>query len=428
MTGEQLREELARIAEGAPDVHVETDVFDRGRRAHRRAQVLVAGAVVACLALVAGVGWQLTRDDPAPIAEGESRAGVPDHIYAPEEEGTDLDVSPLDQVGPASFAFQTDELEGYVVIGLQDGGEYRTIELPGRYEPMLDEVGPLLSPDGRRLAYQSEAGGVRGISVIDLATGTLTDLDLIEPLGAVLRGMQWSPNGRWLTWSGQPLKSSDANGSSYRSRVVGGLLDVQGLHGRVLPGHRPRVTRPRNEDRVDWDDAGVCDDGTVFRYVWPVFLVLDGDATVRERSWTRLVAAHGACSPPHSYLRGVPESTEVLGWLPNTADNGEPIAVLLTPDWLDDDRSSYRTSSLRLRTPAGTRDVATVESVFSSFPSVATGLMTAERPTVPAGPDPWPDSSWSLIQRWLAGGLLLALVASGAWIWVRNHRPIIPGD
>ena len=40
MTGEQLKDELARIAEAAPEVHVPEDLFARGRRATTRARVL----------------------------------------------------------------------------------------------------------------------------------------------------------------------------------------------------------------------------------------------------------------------------------------------------------------------------------------------------------------------------------------------------
>lgn len=411
MTGEQLRDELARIAEAAPEVHVDHDVFDRGRRAHRRAQVLVVAAVVACLALVAGIGWQVSRDDRAPIAEGEARTGVPDHIYGPPDGATkgDLRLSSLEQVGRAAAAyFAEDYAENLVMVSPE--GEYFLVRLPDRWEPMLDEVSPVLSPDGTRVAWVTATRARRALAIADLATGDIRPVRLMDDPGALVRSLQWSPDSRRLVWWGQAVTSLGKNRGSY-GRVVAGTVGPGAITSTSLPG----------DGRQDWANAGMCNDGSAVRYLWPTYFASDGDGPVRYGSWQKVTAAHGPCSAPRNAVE-IPNDgdSRVLGWLASTLDDATPTAVVLVPDLMED--GSFERWFLRLVGPAGTQDVGTADSAWVDNLSIATGLMTEEQPTVPAGDDPWPESTWRRIQPWLAGGIVLALVAACAWAWVRSRR------
>ena len=177
MTGEQLKHELARIAEAAPEVHVPDDLFARGRRATTRARVLIVAAAVACIGLVAGVTVPLVTSDDAPVTDADELA-VPDHIYAPPSDVTG-GTSDL-KVGVAAGAYLTDD--GLPVVVDAETGGYHPLDLEGitSRTPPLALGGELLSlsPDGRSLAW-SWAGDAdvaprpTGIRIADLVTGTV---------------------------------------------------------------------------------------------------------------------------------------------------------------------------------------------------------------------------------------------------------------
>lgn len=388
MTGQQLKDELERIASGAPDVHVPDDLFDRGRRATTRARVLVAAAAVACLAVVAGVGLQVTRSDDPSVADDPRPAGVPDVIYAPTDGGPlDLPVARLGEIGPAAVAYVGDDIEGTIVLVTPEG-RYRAAVLPHLYEPMLDDLGPILSPDGTQLAYSSDRDRIRRISIVDLTTGSIREVTTAGRFGAQTASLQWSPNSRWIVWSGQLIRSATENGAAYRSRTVGGVIAPDATESYLLA----------NGDHQEWYGAGVCDDGTPIRPATERRRsqeLLAGEARQTEHfgSWPDLTARFPDCTPPLAFAGAVAGGMDrLVGWL--RGRNGDaPTAVFNTPRWIDGSRSEYHERILRLVEPDGTtHDVGRIESI--SRTSVATDLMSLDRPTVAAGESPWAQNWW----------------------------------
>lgn len=397
MTMEQLREELARIAEAAPEVHVTKDLFARGRRATVRARVVVGAAAVACVAAVVALVGPVVDIDETRVADTDAPVGVPDVIYGPPLDGRSfgLAVTPLDEVGPAAAAYQVEDLAGHVVV-ITDDGQYKAVLLPDRWEPMLDEATPVLSPDGRQLAYASQRNLVRRLSIIDLTTGDIRDVALgSSEHGALVSTLQWSPDSRWLAWAGQEVKEARESGASYRLGTVAGLIGPDPSRSRLLP----------KVDGSGWDRLGVCDDGTPLRYARQTFLAYDGASPHRFRSWVELAAAHGACSAPASYFRPPgPGHYRLLGWLPANPGDPGPVAV-----------AQIQGTRLVLAWPMNARErVGRIEAAWTGNLSVATGLMTADRPTVPAGESPW-DRPW-IVEHWLA--LLAFLAIAGVTILI----------
>lgn len=420
MTGEELRAELERASGGAPTIDVPTDLYDRGRRAHRRAQVLGAAVVVGCLALVGGAAFRAVTADETPVADGVPAVGVPDHIYAPPDGELDLDLTPLDQVGPAAAAYRLDDPDGRVVL-VSPEGEYDAVALPRQYEPMLDEVSPLLSPDGLHLAYTTHHNDTRGLAVAHLDSGEVTYLGLSTGLGsrtgsgALVSAMQWSPDSRWIVWNGQVVTSLSDNRASY-GRAVAGVVRRDARLATVLPTPRPH--------QATWHGAGVCEDGSAVRHVWPAYFTSDGDRSVQLRSWQEVESRHGACSAPRSYLRvGLGPHSRLLGWLPASSDDQGPTGVIVVPNWTDDSRESFDGMSLRLiRTDGTARTVGSAESGWVGSITVATGLMTEDRPTVPAGENPWDRPFWVDHPVWTVfGGLAVLLGAVAAVGWLRRR-------
>ncbi|UMG93927.1 hypothetical protein [Nocardioides sp. TF02-7] len=268
----------------------------------------------------------------------------------------------------------------------------------------------MLSPDGTRLAYPTQDAGTRGLAVVDLGTGDIRDVELRAAPGALVRSLQWSPDGGSLAWSGQVVTSLTRDGASF-GRSVAGVVGVDSGSSTPVTGRRA----------AGWDGIGACDDGSAVRYVWPTFLVSDGEE-VRYRSWRQVTAAHGACSAPQSLLPEALDSFEsLLGWVQD--EGRRPTAVVLAPRWADDERESFDGYLLELVDEAGSREVAAVDSPWVARVSVATGLMTGDRPTVPTGPDPWP--TWWQEHGTLAlaaGALAAALFAALALL--RLRRPL----
>jgi len=398
MTGEQLREELARIAEAAPEVHVPNDLFARGRRATMRSRVLVGSAAVACLALI-GLAAGVAVDERAPVATGGTDAGVPDHIYAPTGEDSQLPVTQLDDVGPAVAAYLLDEIEGRVVV-ITPEGAYRMIELPSYQESPVDEITPLLSPDGTQLAYVSQDRLSTFLALLDLTTGQVRRVPLASGLGAIVHTAQFSPDGDWLAWSGQRVSSREGSQQTFYLRTVGGLIRTATAESRGLP----------HVARVGWGGLGMCSDGAVVRFLWPRFLVDSlRSSTQRVPTWRRLVAEHGECAPPTVYAQ-LDSFDRLLGWI--TGDD-EPTSIVLVPDDGGDDENGYSSLLLRLVDHDGhARTVGRVDAGATNV-TIASSLVTAERPTVPAGPSPW-AKPW-IVEHWRTlvlalGGAVLAIL------------------
>jgi len=399
MTGEQLRDELARIAEAAPPVEVPDDLFARGRRATVRTRVLMTAAAVACIGLIAAFGAPLVLPDEVQVADDDAPGGVPDVIYAaPDGDVSDLPRTALDDLGPVVAAYQVGAtFRGRLVVVTEDA-TYRTVRLPGYGDPAFDDVRPALSPDGTQLAYPTERSGIRGLAIVDLTSGSVRDVTLAAPFGAALRSLQWSPDGSWVAWSGQEVKALKSNRASYRLGVIAGLIGPESSHSRLLPA----------TSGDDWSGVGICNDGTALTFLWPTFSVYDGGDPALVRSWARATTNHGACAAPRIYAQlDGSDDEQLVGWIEG---GEEPTAVALRPN--RDDRQDSMALVL-VDHDGHARTVGTAEAGVTNL-TVATGLMSTDRPTVPAGESPW-DRPW-IVEHWQA--LLAFLAIAGVTILI----------
>lgn len=284
-----LREELdalARTQTFSPD----PSLWDRGRRARRRGQVLAVAAVLAILASVGGAAALVSTDRELRTASGEEVAGgaIPSRIQDPGELGHEPDLA----VGPASVAFFSSVAQP-VVIGATDG-RYHALDLPD----LSADRGPLaLSPDGLHLAWRNRGG----IHVLDLEDGTSSYYPGDDEHADVTT-LEWVPDSQRLLWTGEDRRGEES----------GGMLPIVGQGGRPIPTSALRgIPSPTGElvavasPRTDEDAATFVDPGgrTIGR-VLPADLYPEG-ASVTPLGWAtdHLVVAQ-AYGPPGSYVEG----------------------------------------------------------------------------------------------------------------------------
>ncbi|TIC89192.1 hypothetical protein E8D34_01460 [Nocardioides sp. GY 10113] len=404
MNDAALREALHRASTEAPPAAVDPDLFRRGRRAALRARVAGAAAALACLALVAGLGWRVLQAPPPPVADGQEQAGVPDAIYGPRDGAApDLPEATFSNgLVPVAASYVDSGITDTVVL-VTAGGRYVQADLPDLRDAMLASVGPTLSPDGTHLAYSYAEVGPVGIAVLDLATGDVRRLRVHGDQGVELRTMQWSPGGRKIVWSGQLVTFATESRASF-GRAVAGVVDTRTGRATDLPGRG-----------LAWDGAGICDDGTPLRYDPPRFVDDEGSPHL---GWRGMDGAHVACTPPTTLVGNSYESLRpVVGWL--TRDPGEtPWPVVSESRWVDEAAHTSDGRVLRVVEPRGdaAREVGTVEALGAQSLSLASALMAWDQPTVHAGPDPWADAGgwgdqWSAARPWVLGGGVAAVIA-----------------
>ncbi|MER6938093.1 hypothetical protein ABTX24_29320 [Nocardioides sp. NPDC127514] len=257
MTDQQLRDELHRIAEGAPTAYVPSDLFARGRRAHLRSVALVVGSIAAVVALVAGTAALAPTRDSAEVDPARARTdlAVPDTIYATPswlaeaEEGRYTHADDLEQdlaigVGAIAYVQPAEDSNTAVAVVIDaDDGDYHPLDLPDfiGLDPYWEkgtgegfEHRPLaLSPDGRELAWAwgkgRDAGSDSrivpgGVRIADLTTGQVTEWDLSRDASTYVSDLEWSDGGERLLWVGSQMDRWD-----YQSYVPGdpiaGVID-----------------------------------------------------------------------------------------------------------------------------------------------------------------------------------------------------------
>ncbi len=470
---ELLKTELQRIGDTAPDVRVPApDLWRRGRRARLRDRLLTTGAVIAVLALLGGAAWiSLGGPDRPPPTDDSSAPGVPGTIWGipsrVEWDRTSTDVttgvgSGWTPVGVAAAAYLSDSGQP-VVITAHDGAYHVLDDLPD-LQPLqaaadvaLGEHGWMsLSPDGSRLAYAWANPAIRdtgapmptGINVVDLVTGDIRRNSVLGGEGVAHIGLTWSPDGTWVGYVGSRTTSWQQSRRAYRGTVVGrvralthttsqrdwtgpvaglaigndGSLLVSNGSGRLSTWSGSTVSRQPIDDPAEPNLGAIAvlsSQGT--RLVW--------ETTSRTHQLTYLDIATGRVHQVPLDKERYPFGTPVrpLGWV-----DDETVVVELT-EYVSPSGYTGRQVALVSLDPASPSDevlrvVGDEDPLdFSdhsqiNFMTVATTLMTADRPTV-ARPEPdWPMTTDQRLVLWTIGAGVPLLMLLFWWRWRRLWR------
>lgn len=482
---QQLHDELARIGDAAPRVapspDLAPDLWRRGRRARTRDRLVAAGAV---LALVLGLGGIATATmggpgELLPVAPTSEDPGVPSTLYAVPGHLQKQDndhrftgpLSPTLAVGRGAVAFVTGA--GLPVVVDAETGQYHLLDLPGwrggdvLVSMVLDPSGSqslAISPDGRRLAWAwAEPGGrtdtetiASGVRVLDLESGDIRTVAITGPgrstptgQGFLVRTLAWSPDSRWLAWSGLAVREWNAGG-------IGGFSPSP-LAGRIAPGSTRPGIQWATSSSPSVTGTAVSDDGTLLVTQQDGWVMRYQATSPEDRSFsvgqTLNPAPVGAVSPDGSLLavgssaRDSSVDVADLGRL-RLAPRELPVDVY--PDgasvrplgWLDDetvvvvasaegDSALGRSHVAVMSAPTVPEEEWTYRIVTRSEPtedgagvafshSVAVDLMTTDRPTANRSEPDWP---WSLERRVTVGSLAgVGVLGFALFLWTRRRR------
>lgn len=478
MTREELREQLARLADTAPVASVPEDTYRRGRRAVTRTRIAGAALAAGCVALLAMVGvGVIHRGDTDPGFSSSSgvavRPAVPDHVYTT---GDDLPLSPTLKVGQAAAAYV--DVHGRAVVVDAATGDYHRVHLAG----LSSEFGTAhgrpavsLSPDGRFLAWAWVDGAPgapattrpTGVRVADLTTGRTVststnvgfDKDQVTRPADVF-ALAWSPDGRWLGWEARQLKRWTADSYVPSGRYLGETTSIRpgGPLGEVdvqdVPGTSADTVTSGGTARSDSDrprPIAVRDDGTLVSVAGRTLVTGDNRPGTITSRWPatqtfRLTGGHylgglwidGSRVMAVEYPNGG-GSVSIRQLLPSGQSVAVSTSSLTVPRVLgvlpygqvlleqDDSRRQYEDATTVWAVSPGpggrVQQVMTVDPDVVSL-SVATDLMQGPQLTVPRQRPACLAPSHSTRTWWLAGGAgalgLAVLVAGGLW-WSRQR-------
>ena len=433
-----LHDELDRVADGAPAVVVPHDTWARARRARRRDRAVAGGAALASVVLVTGlvsglVGTLPTRLDQ-PVA-GSGSLGVPDRLHEVPARTFDLETDLAIGSGAAAWVRAVDSVPNPVVVDAASGG-YHLLDLPdygGKNSLVahgLARPDIALSPDGTRLAYSYAVFGEdaatepipSGIRVVDLRTGGIREVPVRGEEGTAVTSIVWSPSSTWIGWTGQRL-------GSWTEASMGQSTAVA---GRIAPGASRSETR---KVRDDFGAHGVGDSGLV---------VIAGDR--RRTRWGPDGELTEARTTGSWYGRGVLSGEQLVAG----SDDGLRVSVLPVDRRPTEiaatgdlpvvgrgrtevvgtlgERFVVRTAGLDdtpgqllLLARDGSYDaVGTIDPGVGDL-SLATALMSDDRPTVARPAPDWPWSTERKLLVW-AGLPALLLLSSSTLLWVRRRR------
>ncbi|GAB3854206.1 hypothetical protein GCM10028801_07940 [Nocardioides maradonensis] len=261
MSRDELREQLARLADTAPVASVPSDTYRRGRRATARSRIAASVVAAGCLVLgaVLGVTLLVGREgagqpgyDGQPV--GRAVVGVPNHLYAPPGQ-----LQPWGGaiVGRAAAAFV--DGRGQVVVVDAATGAYRRYDptpYPENAWPTRGVHAVALSPDGRKLAWGAVAPHLgypddlwTSVTVVDLVGGQIYEQRVSsKSQGAAhavnVLGLTWSANSQWVGWGGVPVSAWTPDTYEPLSKYVGGVIHFFGTRHhaasiRTVPAPTP---------------------------------------------------------------------------------------------------------------------------------------------------------------------------------------------
>jgi hypothetical protein len=404
MTTDELRRRLDVIAAAAPVAAVADDTWRRARRATLRDRVAGAAAVLALAASVAAASTWLPDRGGVPVADSDG-FGVPDRLHAVPERMSDREnngswmrdevVDDPTLVGTGAAAWVTDA--GLPVVVDADDGAYHLLDLPdfaGNNETFARGLGSpvvALAPDGRRLAYGYAVFGPdagtepipSGVRVVDLTTGELREIPVPGEEGTAVSRIEWSPDGSWLAFAGMQ------QGTWTRETMGTPSGDPAGpLLGRVAPGATEAEVRSVVDDEIG---LVVDDQGTVSWF------------SARLRVWDDDGVTAGADEDP--------ALERALGTTPDGA------AVRL------DGHGDGDTGGVEIvRTDGVASRVVVIPTGIRASLSLATDLMSTDRPTLER---PEPDWPWSEERLSITIGIVVAaaigVLMGLRWLWRRGQ-------
>lgn len=449
---QQLRDELARIAEHSPAVLIPNDAWSQGRRARARGRTIAMGAAVVLVAAVGGLATSVVGEPsllrPAtPVGEPAVPTrieAVPDWLVQFPESPTsevawapELDVVTDLAMGGAAAAFAVGEYGRLpVIVGAMDG-RYLPLDLPGFADaatinhPSGQGSALALSPDGTRLAYAwwnprapLDAPMPAGVRLVDLTTGDITTIALEGGNGVDVDLLAWSPGGGWLAWYGQETGTWTPMSKGGRGDFVAGRIRLGSTTSEPVDVGRAEDTTIAISDGGQvayWNGRSVTAAGRRIRVAgagpgwWGPGrfapgsdMVAVSDGSVGTLPLVDIATGREAYSPAPS---DTPVGTEIRphGWTPD--------GQVVVTSWTADDDSE---ATLALVDPTSDRwrSVGSVAPELLDSLTVATDLVSTDRPTIER---PSPDWPWS-IERRVGVGVVsgLVLLAGGFLLWRRR--------
>jgi hypothetical protein len=452
-----LRDRLADLAEHTPPGSPPADLWDRGVRRHRVAQVgrVVVAAVLVSLIGLGGWTWQSTR--PVEPADTHGSPHLPDRFFynvSPWTHAFDGPPGPLVTVFP--HLKETVRHTSNGIIGVSASStSYGFLDLPQNAVVSPSTAASLaLSPDGRRLAFWFsgtprrspnttllDGETVTGVAVYDTVSGQVRESSIPTSHGLDPRTLIWADDSTLVFSYGQ-IVTGDGSQNSTTSRFGGAAAwDVSGaqqppLDARALsPGLGVGVTRATagelvmpGRHRRTWVVVDPTDRAAAHRFRTgrgSDVLVLSPDHTHaigvigrdQETGPLAVLSVPDGASAPEAPMHKLPLGHRwfrPLAWL-----DDEHVAVLekvLVNDPVHGPHVSGRIDLVDLKTGSARPVVAEFgdSGSYDSDGWIATGLLQA--PSVRAVPPPSPPN----LRAWTVGLAVvgaIALLVVGLYLW-----------
>lgn len=420
-----LRDRLADLAEQTPPRSPSPDLWDRGVRRHRLGQIGRGAVVVVLVALLGLGGWTWHSTRPIEPVDTDGSPHLPDRFFMPSPwlHSFDGPPGPLVAIGSATrkSLFHT-TLSVFGVTASE--GTYGFLDLPSMADPELNtESGPVLSPDGRHLAYwatgtttgRANSSGVAGVAVYDADSGRTRFFRPSSAHGFTGDTLVWADAETLVFDMGRWAAGGDAGTARDYVGYVWSTSDAQ----------------PRPLDRPTGFDLAASSPTATRGLVLAAPMILDpttghttrlrhapsGSPALLSPSLDQLVTLHGDRNPARidvRPLRGSVTDGAVEVGAPRVLHQGRRMHALL--GWVDAQHVAAvtRTPGNIFEQQIDSVDIRTGRSTplvrGGVVPTIASGLLSAPTARATAPPHPWD-------RRWLLGGIAGCLLLVGLYLW-----------